>query len=369
IYCTPPTRDLMALLTLDYLEVANREGRKAPYDSAAIREAIKHVIPVEWGEVTDIAPDIKLTMNNSGHILGSSVVHLHIGDGAHNIAFTGDFKFERTLLFDATYNQFPRLETLVMEGTYGAPNDLQPSRREAQNHLEQVIQKTLGRGGRMLVPTFAVGRSQEVMLVLEDSMRQKRIPEVPVYLDGMITEATAIHTAYPEYLNSDLRNRIFHQGENPFLSDRFIQIEGPSQREEVFEGGQCIVLATSGMMNGGPIMEHLKHFAPDPKASLVFVGYQAEGTMGRRIQRGYTELEIGKDKVKMNMETATVDGFSGHSDRHELVEYVRQVTPRPERVITCHGDGSKCIDLASFIYKRFHMETRAPMNLETIRMV
>ncbi|MBI4361660.1 MAG: MBL fold metallo-hydrolase, partial [Euryarchaeota archaeon] len=94
IYCTPPTRDLMALLTLDYLEVANREGRKAPYDSAAIREAVKHVIPIEWGDVTDIAPDIKLTFNNSGHILGSSVVQLHIGDGAHNIAFTGDFKFE-----------------------------------------------------------------------------------------------------------------------------------------------------------------------------------------------------------------------------------------------------------------------------------
>ncbi len=368
VYCTPPTRDLMALLTLDFLEVAAREGRKVPYDSADIREAVKHVIPLEFGDVTDIAPDIKVTFQNAGHILGSSVVHFHIGDGSYNVAFTGDFKFERSLLFDGASFHFPRLETLVMEGTYGAHDDLQPTRRQAQERLESIIQRSLARGGKVLIPAFAVGRSQEVMLVLEDSLRRKRIPEVPIYLDGMISEATAIHTTYPEYLNSDLRDRIFHQGHNPFLSDLFIQVDGPAKRAEIGEKGQAIILATSGMMNGGPVMEHFRNLAPGDKNTLVFVGYQAEGTMGRRIQKGWNEVQREGETIKVGLQVETVDGFSGHSDREELVEYVHRCSPRPERVITCHGDGSKCIELASFIYKQFRIETRSPMNLETVRL-
>ncbi|MEM3085837.1 MAG: beta-CASP ribonuclease aCPSF1 [Halobacteria archaeon] len=369
VYCSPPTRDLMALLTLDFLEVAAREGRKVPYDSGDIREAIKHTIPIDFGEVTDIAPDVKITLQNSGHILGSSVVHFHIGDGSYNVAFTGDFKLERSLLFDGASFRFPRLETLVMEATYGAHGDLQPTRREAQEKMEAIIQRSLARGGKVLIPAFAVGRSQEVMLVLEDSLRRKRIPEVPIYTDGMISEATAIHTAYPEYLNSDLRDRIFHRGENPFLSDLFIQVESPARRAEIAERGQAIVLATSGMMNGGPVMEHFRNFAPSEKNTLVFVGYQAEGTMGRRIQKGWNEVQREGESIKIGLQVETVDGFSGHSDWEELVEYVHRCSPRPERVITAHGDGSKCIELASFIYKRFRIETRSPMNLETVRLV
>lgn len=373
IYCTPPTRDLYVLLQLDYIEVAGREGKRLPYESSMIREALKHTITLNYGDVTDIAPDTKLTMHNAGHILGSAIAHFHIGDGLYNVAFTGDFKYERTRLFDPAVNSFPRLETLVIEATYGGANSIQPSRKDAENHLLKVVRETINRGGKVVIPAFAVGRSQEVMVVLEEAIRKGLIEEFPVYLDGMIYEATAIHTSYPEYLNNELRDMIFHKGINPFLAECFVQVENSKQRDEIINGEPAVILATSGMLNGGPIMEYLKGLGPDEKNTLVIVGYQAEGTLGRRIQKGWKEIPLtveGKTQtVKMNMDVITVDGFSGHSDRNQLMEYVRRVYPKPSRIITNHGDESNCLDLASSIYKKYRIPTSAPMNLETIRLI
>ncbi|MBC7114943.1 MAG: beta-CASP ribonuclease aCPSF1 [Archaeoglobi archaeon] len=374
IYCTPPTRDLMVLLQLDYIDVTNKEGRRVPYDSSLIREALKHVITLNYGEVTDIAPDVRLTFHNAGHILGSAVAHFHIGEGLYNVAFTGDFKFEKTRLFEPAVNEFPRLEALVMEATYGGNEDFQPSRREAEAQLHRIIRETIDNKGKVLIPAFAVGRSQEVMIVLEEAMRNGVIEEVPIYLDGMIWEATAIHTAYPEYLNSELRNLIFNQGVNPFLSENFKQVDSSSKRAEILDSSEpCIVLSTSGMLNGGPVMEYLKAFAPDERNTLVFVGYQAEGTLGRRLQKGWKEIPMSHEgrtiTVKVNMRIETVDGFSGHSDRRQLIEYVRRMRDKPEKILTVHGDGTKCIELASALYKKFKIETRAPMNLETVRFI
>lgn len=373
VYCTPPTRDLMSLLQLDYIKVSFGEGRRSPYESSHIREVVSHCIPLKYGETTDITPDIRLTFQNAGHILGSAVCHFHIGDGLYNVAFTGDMKFERSWLFNAASNKFPRLETLVMESTYGGHHDIQPSRAEAANQLKDILDRTLRKNGKVLIPVFAVGRSQEVMLVIEELMRTGKIPKAPVYLDGMIWEATAIHTAYPEYLNSQLRTQIFQMGQNPFLSDIFNRVETPDMREAITGDPEpVIVLATSGMLNGGPVMEYLKHWADDPRNSLIFVGYQAEGTVGRSIQRGWSEITL-KEKgtpitIKFNMAAETVDGFSGHSDRRQLINYFASLEPRPERVIINHGEESKCLDLASALYKKFNVETRAPMNLETVRL-
>ncbi|MFA4956123.1 MAG: beta-CASP ribonuclease aCPSF1 [Candidatus Methanoperedens sp.] len=374
VYCTPPTRDLMALLQLDYIDVAAREGKKSPYESSMIREVLKHTITLNYGDVTDIGPDMKLTFHNAGHILGSSIAHFHVGDGLYNIAFTGDIKYEKTRLFDPAINDFPRVETIVMEATYGGSRDMQPPRKEAERHLQDIAKETLAGGGNVLIPTFAVGRSQEVMIVLEEAIRKGVIPDVPVYLDGMIYEATAIHTTHPEYLNNELRNQIFHKGMNPFLAKCFVQVDSREKRQKILDDRDpCIVLATSGMMNGGPVMEYLKHFGPEEKNTLIFVGYQAEGTLGRRIQKGWQEVPMhaagGKtETIKINMHIETVDGFSGHADRMELMEYIRRMRPRPEHVFTQHGDEKNCMDLASSIYRKFKIETRAPMNLETIRL-
>ncbi len=370
VYSTPPTRDLSAMLQLDYLDVVSKEDRKIPYSSNEVKNYIRHSITLNYGSVTDIAPDIKLTFHNAGHILGSAITHFHIGDGLYNIAFTGDFNFSKSRLFNPATNNFPRLEALVMESTYGGSADMQPSRADAEEKLYETVKTVVQRGGKVIIPAFAVGRSQEVMLALEEAMRKEKIPRVKIYLDGMIREATAIHTTYPEYLNSDLRTQIFKEGHNPFLAEYFVPVDSPDLRERVINGDPCVIITTSGMLNGGPVMEYLSNLAPDERNALVFVGYQADGTLGRRIQKGWREVPIGrKDTIVINLEIVTIDGFSGHSDRKQLMNYVGHIQPRPEKIFTVHGDENNTIDLASSLYKRFHIETHSPMNLETYRLV
>ena len=370
VYSTPATRDLASLLQLDYLEVIRKEDRKIPYASQDVRNYLKHSIVLNYGSVTDIAPDIKLTFHNAGHILGSAIAHFHLGDGLYNIAFTGDFNYGKSRLFNPAVSQFPRLEALVMESTYGGSNDMQPSRRDAEEKLYETIKTVVGRGGKVIIPAFAVGRSQEVMLAIEEGMRLGRIPQVKVYLDGMIKEATAIHTAYPEYLNSDLRNQIFKEGLNPFLAECFCQVDSQDMREKVIAGDPCVIITTSGMLNGGPVFDYLNNLAADEKNALVFVGYQADGTLGRRIQKGWREVPLGRrDSIVINLEVITVDGFSGHSDRRQLMNYVSHVLPHPEKIFMVHGDEKSTLDLASSVHKKFRIETRAPLNLETYRMV
>ncbi|MFA6952720.1 MAG: beta-CASP ribonuclease aCPSF1 [Candidatus Methanomethylophilaceae archaeon] len=373
VYCTPPTRDLMALLQLDNIKLGFGEAKKILYEAQHVRKEILHTITLKYNETTDITPDVRLTFHNAGHILGSAIAHFHIGDGLHNVAFTGDTKYEKTWLFNPANNRFPRLETLVIESTYGGHNDFQPSRVDASDEMRELLTEALAHNGKVLIPVFAVGRSQEVMLVIEELIRTGRLPNVPVYLDGMIWEATAIHTAYPEYLNSQLRSQIFQQNENPFLSPIFHRVETSAMREEICHSPDpCIVLATSGMMSGGPVMEYFKEWCDDPNNSLLFVGYQSEGSMGRTIQRGRKEITLNSKgrtmdlQIKMNV--VTVDGFSGHSDRKQLMKYISSLEPRPDRIVIGHGEDRKCTDLASSIYKKFNIETKAPQNLETIRL-
>lgn len=370
VYSTSPTRDLMTLLCLDYVDIGEREGGGSPYTTRAVEKAIKHSITLEYGEVSDITPDMRVTLQNAGHMLGSALVHLHVGEGLHNIVYTGDYNFERSKLSEPTFTDFQRIETLITESTYGAANAIQPSRVDAERKLIDKVMATLKRGGKVLIPSFAVERAQEMMIVLAT---QKDF-NYPVYLDGMLWDATAIHTTYPEYMSRELQYKIFHQGENPFLSPIFKRVGSATERKEVINSTEpCVVIATSGMLVGGPSVEYLKHFAEDEKNTLLFVSYQAEGTLGAKIQRGWKEIpleEKGKRVlVKVNMEVDVIDGFSGHSDRNQLLSYIHRLRDRPKRVICVHGEESRCLDLAHAIHKNFRIETLVPRNLETVRLV
>lgn len=373
VYCTPATRDLAVLLQLDYVDIAEREDKPLPYNKRDISAFLSHCIPLNYGDVTDIAPDVRVTFHNAGHILGSSILHFHIGEGLYNIVYTGDLKFDQTRLFSPAVYTFPRVETLIIDSTYGGGEDIQPYRVNAEKEFIRTVTETIERGGKVVIPAFAVGRAQEIMVLLEDCKRKRILDGMPVYLDGMILEATAIHTAYPECLSEDLRELIFRADKNPFLSDMFIKVSGPDQRSQVIEGEPAVIISTAGMMAGGPVLEYFKNLAPDPRNTLVFVGYQCEGSLGRRIQKGWREVPLRGEKgrveeVKVNMEIKTIEGFSGHSDRAQLLNYVRRLSPKPERVVTIHGDENKCIDLASALHKLFRVETRAPQNLETLRL-
>jgi KH/beta-lactamase-domain protein len=374
VYCSAPTSNMMTLLQLDYLDVANKQGVTPHYDQKDVRECVLHTIPLRYGVVTDIAPDIRLTLHNAGHILGSSMAHLHIGEGLHNIVYTGDYKYARTMLLEAATTEFPRVETIITESTYGGPDDIMPSRVEAEERLTRIVNETLERKGKVLIPVPAVGRAQEIMLILDGYMRRGLMKEAPVFIEGMISEATAIHTAYPEYLGREVRHSILHEEVNPFQSDYFTIVEHPSVRQEVIEGEPCIIMATSGMLEGGPVIEYFKSLADDEKNTVIFVSYQIEGTMGRRVQKGLNEVTMigndGKlDVVKVRLHVDSIEGFSGHSDRRQIINYITHLQPKPERVVVCHGERAKCLSIANFLQRRFEMQAFAPSIMETFRLL
>ena len=373
VYCTEPTRDVSALLMLDYIKIQRAEGQEPIYTSEEIKEMVKHTITLDYNEVSDVTPDVRITLYNAGHILGSGMVHLHVGNGLHNILYSGDQKYGKTLLLEPAVTIFPRLETLMLEATYGGKDNIMPHRQETDEELMKVIKETTERNGKVLIPTLGVGRAQEVMLAIEAMAREGRMAQVPVYIDGMVWDVTAIHTAYPEYLNNSIRKLIFHKDQNPFLHQIFKRVGSQKERMDVIENtGACVVLATSGMLTGGPSVEYLKHLSDNPRNAIGFVNYQGEGSLGRRIQKGEKEFTFAKDGrqeiIQIKMEVHTVEGFSGHSSRNQLMNFVAKCEPRPKKAIINHGENSRCLDLASSIHKGFRIETVAPRNLETVRV-
>ncbi|TET58311.1 MAG: beta-CASP ribonuclease aCPSF1 [Promethearchaeota archaeon] len=371
VYSTLPTRNLSTMLQLDFIQICDKEGSPSPYSKRDVKSTVLHTIPLSWGKVTDIAPDIKLTLHNSGHILGSSMIHLHFGKGDYNFVYTGDFKFQKTRLLEKAAVKFPRVESLLIESTYGGPQDRIPSRQESEKELKQILNSTLKRGGKVLIPVLAVGRAQELLIVLEEYISKGFIDKVPIFIDGLISEATAIHTANPDFLSNDLREKILHQGKNPFLSDYFETVSAKEERLDIIKGGPCIIMATSGMLIGGPSVQYLRALASDSKNSLIFVSYQVSGTLGNRILRGFREFQYINAKgrtqlVKMNLKVFILEGFSGHSSRSQISQFLRRIQPRPKSIIVNHGEESKAISLSTMIHKKLRKSTRAPKNLETL---
>jgi KH/beta-lactamase-domain protein len=372
VYCSEPTANVMTLLQSDYIDVTRKEGNVPPYSHEDIFEVILHTIPLSYGEVTDISPDVRLTLHNAGHILGSSMIHLHIGKGLHNIVYTGDFKYGPTALLQPASTYFPRVETLIMEATYGNPDNVTPSRDETEAQFVEIANKILKKG-KVLMPVPAVGRAQELLMVINKYMQSGDLLEAPVYIEGMISEATGIHTAYPDYLSHEIRDQILKQGVNPFESDYFTVVKQHGSRDEIVEGGPCMIIATAGMMEGGPVLDYFKRLAPYDENGLIFVSYQVKGTMGQRVQSGMGSAQMynqnGKlEVINIEMSVHTVNGFSGHSDRRQLVNYVRRLRPQPKRVFVVHGEESKCENLARTVSKMRGVRGHAPRLLDTFRL-
>ncbi len=373
VYCTSPTRDIMALLCLDYVKIMKSSNKEPIYDVEDIKEMVRHTIVLEYDEVSDVTPDIRITLHNAGHILGSSMVHVNIGNGLHNFLYTADMKFGKTELLERAVTRFQRLESMMIEATYGGKHNNPTSRRESEKLFKEIVIETVKNKGKILIPVLGVGRAQEVMIVLDQMHREGLLDDCPVYVDGMVWDVTAIHSAYPEYLNQHVRRLIFHKNQNPFLSEIFNRIGSAKERKAVMENeGPCIALATSGMLAGGPSVEYLKAFGENKNNALIFTSYQGEGSLGRRIQRGERDIAFAsgnrQDVYSLKLRVETIEGFSGHSSRKELMSFLYRLNPKPRKVIVQHGEKSRCIDLASSIYKSYRIETVVPRNLETIRL-
>jgi KH/beta-lactamase-domain protein len=371
VYCTAPTRDIMALLQLDTIKIHQNEGRKELYSQEHVKKMVEHTIPLDYRQVTDLTPDVRLTLYNAGHTIGSAMAHLNIGNGLHNLLYTGDIKYKDTRLLSKAHTRFRRVETMIMESTYGG-KDNKTNDEDQDEKLSAIVKDTIKRNGKVLMPVLGSGRGQEIIMMIVNLMREGEIPEVPIYVDGMVWDITAIHTAYPEFLNRNVRHDIFNEGNNPFTHDSITKVGSHREREKIIEEAEpCIVLATSGMLVGGPSVEYLKGFAEDQRSSLIFSCYQGDGSLGRRIQSGQRRLtfrEGSKEEnlnLKMNVSKIQV---SGHADRDELMHFVKRLKPQPNRILINHGDKDRSIDLRTSLHKRFHMRTEVPRNLDSLRL-
>jgi uncharacterized protein len=371
VYCTEPTLPLMILLQTDSVKIANSNGTYLPYAARDVNEVIKHCITLPYGKPTDISPDVTITLSNAGHIMGSATVHLNIS-GAHNILYSGDYKYARTQLLDSAVSIYPRVETLITESTYGNTTDVMPDQQSVYRGFTESINKTLMEGGKVLLPVPAVGRAQEIMLVMAKEMKEGRLIESPIYIEGMISEASAIHMSYAHYLGSEVRKSV-SQGINPFQSEYFTVISGYGKRDDILnDENPAIVMATSGMLEGGPSVEYFKELAPNPKNKIIFVSYQINGTLGRRVLDGaMSEVSMmdksGKVKVvPVRCQTQKIDGFSGHSDFNQILNFVSRI--RPKRVLVNHGEKSKSENVASAVYSRLKIRSGVPDNREIVRL-
>jgi hypothetical protein len=374
IYCTEPTLPMMNLIQLDAIKVAAAQGRTPIYSERDVKQIMKQAITLPYGTVTDISPDIKLVFANAGHILGSALCHFHIGNGDHNFVYSGDIKFGKSILFEAASWNFPRVETLLIESTYGAKEDIQPTRQEVESAFINAVNNTLADGGKVLIPIPAVGRAQEIMMVIDHYMKSGEMVEAPVFTEGMISEASAIHEAYPEYLARELKQKILETDDNPFDSEYFTNIEHADAREEPMrDNSPCIILATSGMLEGGPVLEYFKNIAPDKKNKVLFVSYQVNGTMGRRVLDGSKQVTmLGKEGkvevVTINCSVEKLDGFSGHSDYNQLMSFVQRLRPKLRRVLVNHGERRKSENLAMNIRRMFRVPAHYPQVQEAIKL-
>jgi KH/beta-lactamase-domain protein len=374
IYCTEPTLPMMNVIQLDAIKVAAAQGRASLYSEADVKQIMKQAITLSYGTVTDISPDIKLVLSNAGHILGSATCHFHIGNGDHNFVYTGDLKFGKSILFESANWNYPRVETLLIESTYGAKEDIQPTREEVEGAFVNAINTILKDGGKVLIPIPAVGRAQEIMMVINQYMKSGQMVEAPVFMEGMIAEATSIHEAYPEYLARDLRQKILETDDNPFDSEYFTNIEhGDAREEPLREGTPCIIMATSGMLEGGPVLEYFKSIAPQKKNKIVFVSYQVNGTLGRRVLDGAKQVSmLGKEgKVEVvNVECGVekLDGFSGHSDYNQLMSFIHKLRPKLRRVLVNHGERRKSESLAMSIRRMYRLPAHYPQIQEAIKL-
>lgn len=347
VYCTEPTLPLMILLFLDYHK--NHEI----YCEEDITNVIIHTMPLSLGVVTDISPDIKLVLYNSGHILGSTSIHLHIGNGNHNLVYTGDLKFGKTnLLENASWN-FPRVETLIIEATFGS-KDLPHKREETDPLLIESINQTLRDGGRVLIPVPIIGLSQELIYTLTKYQELGSLePSAEIFVDRSILETTYIHELYYDYLSKEIKTKISNENISIF---NYKNLKLINSKSKVDKPG--IILVPSSMLLGGLSLKFLKQIHNDPLSKIILISNQATGTLGKEIQTGHTKVIINGQQLPLELKCKvdSIHGFSNHSDYNQLLAYISRLKPKLKRVIINHGEKPRVQNLASSVNKILNIQ-------------
>jgi uncharacterized protein len=362
VYCSEPTLPLMNLLQEKYM---NNIRCTAPYSDKDLDNVITHTIPLVFGTVTDISPDIKLMLSNSGHILGSALIHLHIGNGDHNIVYTGDMKFGKTYSLENSSWNFPRVETMIIESTYGSKEDVFPRREEADVHLIDIINNTISENGKILFPVPVVGLSQELILSINMYMKAGRITETTVLIEKIISDSMSIYEAYPQYLSKEIKHILLEGEENPFRSKQFLIVESQTLDNKV----PAVIIAPSSMLTSGPSVGYLEQICEDPKNRLILSSFQAQGTPGKLIQDGSREVIINGKNIRLDCQVERIEGFNTHSDYNQSIAYITRLQSKLRRVLVNHGERGKVQNLATSINRMFKIPTQHPLVQEAIKLL
>jgi uncharacterized protein len=359
VYCTEPTFPIMISTLKDYV----MRSKEPLYSTRDIESLITHVIPLNYGAVTDISPDVRITFANSGHMIGSASTHLHIGNGDYNIVYTGDLKFGKLNTVENAFWNFPRAETLVIESTNGNRDDKFVTRELAEDTLAKSINSTIQDGGRVLIPLPVVGLSQEICVTLGMLRSVNRINPDNIFVDEKILDMFNFYEVYSEYLSKFLKQRISEHSEDPLFIDSLIKLE-PSVKWD-----RSIIICPSSMLTDGPSIKYLSQLADDPLGKVILLSEQFQSTVGKLLQEGERNITIEGENLHLRCNIDVIPGFSIHSDYNQLLAYINRLKPKLKKVITNHGEGKKCQNLSNSINKIFKIQTYHPLVEESIKVL
>lgn len=343
IYFTKPTMDLALMLQKDFIKVQKLEGEKPPYDAEDIRKEVSRAAALNYEEKVYINEDVSLTFYDAGHILGSAQICLDTPYG--RLVYTGDIGSDiRTL--NPVKKGIPGVDYLIIESTYGMKSDIHPPIEQRERDLIQIIKETKKKKGNVLIPVFAIDRAQNIMMILKEA-KEKGLISQSIYIEGLLVRANDVYDNYPEWMNQKMFN--LFKKEDPFNSAMFREVWN---RKKIIQTNEpIIVVTTSGMMSGGPVIDYFNSWAPDPKNTLVLVGYQVEETFGRQILEGLREFKDKDEKLrKINLRIEWIE-FSAHADHPALIDYVSSFKEPPKKVFLNHGDTEKLKELWEEISK------------------
>lgn len=342
IWLTKPTRDLMSVLLPDYhrLHYKEKETRKL-FSIKDVNKVLQDAKITEYVERTKA--DFPFTFHHAGHIMGSSMVRIDEGKG---ILYTGDICMRQTRVLERCETGL-QAGTLILETTYGKRNELIPSYKESAARIIKSINQTLDEGGHVIIPSFAVGRAQEVLMLLDDYMRSGALKESRIFIEGMIGKVMRIYRHNAYYANEDIKKRILMSEDDPFKSKAFHHSRS-KKREDVLKE-PSIIVSTSGMLSGGPVLFYLEKLGNNPKNKMIFVGYQAPGTRGRKVLEGERKIQIGEKEIELKMKVENIR-MSGHADFNELVQFVKSVKGL-KRVFLVHGEKTDLVDVLEKDYE------------------
>lgn len=363
IYSTAPTKEISEYSFFDSLNIQDKNNEKTLFSEQDIKKALSLWETIEYGQVFQVG-DYQAKAKDAGHILGSTMWEISRGD--RSIIFTGDLGNSPSNLLKDTEPLGP-INYVVMESVYGDRNHEDKSMRKSL--LEDVIEETMKRGGTLMIPAFSIERTQQILYEIEGMMENSRIPLVPVFLDSPFgIEVTKIYKKYARYLNDTVRGSI-ESGNEIF---RFPQLQMTLSTEEskaIFNANpRKIIIAGSGMSTGGRILHHERRYLSDPKSTLLLVGYQQVGSLGRLIQDGAKVVKIMGEEIPVNAKVEVIYGYSSHKDSDHLLNFVGDSADSLEKVFLAMGEPKSALFLAQRIRDYLGIDARVPKAGEKVEI-